>query len=99
MKRVKRIALLASLLTPLLCPPPTAAWQRQAAGDEEVVRVSSDLVVLDALVLDKKKGRPIGGLGREDFELYEDGVRQEISYFGQSELPLSIMFLLDVSGS
>lgn len=99
MKRAQAFAS-ALCLTLLLCPAPHAQEPRpREAGDEEVIRVSSDLVVLDALVLDKKTGRPVGGLKAEDFELFEDGVRQELGYFGQSELPLSIMLLVDVSGS
>ena len=41
----------------------------------------------------------IGDLTKDDFEVYEKGVKQPISYFGRDELPLSIMLLLDVSGS
>ena len=70
-----------------------------AQQPDEVVKVNTDLVVLDAQVINKKTGQPVGKLRREDFELFEDGVKQEIRYFGQDELPLSILLLLDVSGS
>ncbi|HKC63516.1 MAG TPA: VWA domain-containing protein [Pyrinomonadaceae bacterium] len=70
-----------------------------AQQSDDVVKVNTDLVVLDAQVINKKTGQPVGKLKREDFELFEDGVKQEISYFGQDELPLSILLLLDVSGS
>ncbi|MDQ3817849.1 MAG: VWA domain-containing protein [Acidobacteriota bacterium] len=70
-----------------------------AQQSDDVVKVNTDLVVLDAQVINKKTGQPAGKLKREDFELFEDGVKQEISYFGQDELPLSILLLLDVSGS
>jgi VWFA-related protein len=66
---------------------------------ELTVKIDTDLVVTDALVMSKKKGRVIGDLKREDFLLYEDGVQQEITHFSQDKLPLSIMLLLDVSGS
>ena len=71
----------------------------QQEEPEEVIRVSTDLVVLDAQVTDRRTGRVVGDLRREDFEVYEDGARQEITYFSQDELPLSIMLLLDMSGS
>jgi VWFA-related protein len=71
--------------------------QETSPGD--VIKINTDLVVLDAQVIDKKTGQAVGDLKREDFELYEDGVRQEISYFSRDELPLSILLLLDVSGS
>lgn len=76
---------------------PAAAAQQP--DSEEVIKVNTDLVVLDAQVISRKTGQPVGGLRLEDFELYEDGVKQEITYFSQDELPLSILLLLDVSGS
>lgn len=65
----------------------------------DVIKVSTDLVVFDAQVIDKKSKRVIGDLTKDDFEIYESGVKQQVSYFSRDELPLSIMLLLDVSGS
>ena len=65
----------------------------------DVIRVSTDLVVFDAQVIDKKSKRVIGDLTKDDFEISERGVKQQVSYFSLDELPLSIMLLLDVSGS
>ena len=96
-------ARVAFILISLAAMPPAATPAQQqkkaTADDDEVIRISSDLVVLDALVLNKRTGQSIGGLKTEDFELYDDGVKQQISYFGRDELPLSIMLLLDTSGS
>src|SRR5437879_509337 len=72
------------------------AQEREAI---DVVKVNTDLVVFDAQVIDKKTKRVIGDLTKEDFELSDNGARQRISYFSRDELPLSIMLLLDVSGS
>ena len=65
----------------------------------DVVRVSTDLVVFDAQVIDKKSKRTIGDLTKDDFAITENGVKQEVSYFSRDELPLSIILLLDVSRS
>src|ERR1700682_6733442 len=65
----------------------------------DVIKVDTDLVVFDVQVVDKKPRRVIGDLTRDDFEVSENGVRQPVSYFGREELPLSILLLLDVSGS
>src|SRR5213080_1161975 len=65
----------------------------------DVLKVNTDLVVFDAQVIDKKTKRVIGDLTKDDFELSDNGARQQISYFSRDELPLSIMLLLDVSGS
>lgn len=66
--------------------------------DEEVVKVDVDLVVLDALVMQKKTSRVVGSLKREDFTLYEDGVEQQIKHFSQDALPLSVLLLVDRGG-
>jgi VWFA-related protein len=80
----------------LLAPPRAAAQETQP---DEVIKVNTDLVVFDAQVLSKKTKRAVADLRREDFELYEDGARREIGYFSRDELPLSVLLLLDVSGS
>jgi Ca-activated chloride channel family protein len=47
-----------------------------------------------------RRGRPVTGLEREDFALYEDSRPQEIRYFAAEDAgPISIAFLLDLSGS
>jgi len=66
--------------------------------DEEVVKVDVDLITIDALVLQKNTARVVGGLTKEDFLLYEDGTRQNISHFSQDSLPLSVLLLIDRGG-
>src|ERR1051325_5226696 len=70
-----------------------------AQQDVDVVKVDTNLVVFDAQVIDKKTGRVIGDLKKDDFELTDNGVKQHIDYFSRDELPLSIILLLDVSRS
>ncbi len=65
---------------------------------DEVVKVNSDLVKVDALVLQKNTGRIVGGLNKEDFEIYEDGTKQEITHFSQDKLPLSVLLAIDRGG-
>jgi Ca-activated chloride channel family protein len=85
---------LFSLITGLA--PKSYAQEKEPV---DVIKVSTELVVFDAQVIDKKSKRIIGDLTKDDFEIYEKGVRQQVSYFSRDELPLSIMLLLDVSGS
>ena len=77
----------------------SAAAIAQEKDPIDVVKVNTDLVVFDAQVIDKKTKRTLGDLAKEDFEITENGVRQEVSYLSRDELPLSIMLMLDVSGS
>ena len=82
-------------------PVPVATQTRerivgQAPG--EVVKVDVDLVVLDALIMQKKTSRVVGGLKQESFILSEDGVKQQITNFSQDAYPLSVLLLVDRGG-
>jgi VWFA-related protein len=71
----------------------------QEIDPNDVIRVNTDLVVLDAQVIDRKTRKVFGPLQKSDFEILEENVKQEIAYFGQDQLPLSIILLLDTSRS
>jgi len=77
-----------------------SADEPKQPGDkaQEVVKVDVDLVTIDALVLEKKTARIVGGLKVEDFQIYEDGAKQQITHFSQDSLPLSVLFLVDRGG-
>ncbi len=74
------------------------AGKMPALPPEEIVKVDVDLVTVDALVLQKKTARVVGGLKKEDFVLLEDGAKQEITHFSQDSLPLSVLLLIDRGG-
>ena len=65
-------------------------------AQEEVVRVETSLVNLNVVVTDRQ-GRRVSGLTREDFEVYEDGSRQEITHFTSDERALRLVLVFDVS--
>src|SRR5215470_17302484 len=71
----------------------------QDIDPNDVIKVNTDLVVFDAQVIDKKTRKVFGGLRREDFEIYEENVKQPVAYFSQDQLPLSVLLLLDISRS
>ena len=50
------------------------------SGAEDVIRISSKLVLVDALVLNKE-GSQVTNLTSDDFEIYQDGKAQEITNF------------------
>ncbi len=68
------------------------------AQDEDPIRIDTSLVRLNVGVVDQR-GRPILSLGKDNFELYEDDVRQNITRFESSEAPFSVVIMLDMSGS
>src|SRR5829696_7834502 len=46
--------------------------------DRSIVKISTDLIQVDVTVTDKN-GKVVGGLSREDFEVFENGKKQTIS--------------------
>lgn len=65
---------------------------------DDVVRTETSLVQLNVGVVDKQ-GRPITSLTRNDFAIYEDGVKQAIQHFQPVDAPFSLVLMLDMSGS
>jgi VWFA-related protein len=89
----RRLILLILGLLTLAAAPQLTPGQT----DDDVIRVKTELVVVDAQVLNKKTGQIVGGLRPGDFQLLEDGVKQDISFFSQDKLPLSIILLFDLT--
>jgi Ca-activated chloride channel family protein len=79
----------------------TVGAQSQDLRDalEQTLRIDVDLVLVNATVSDAQTGRPVTGMQREHFEIYEDRVEQEIRYFSAEDVPLSVGIIFDVSGS
>lgn len=73
-------------------------WQEQ---DSPVFRTEVDVVNILCTV--RRDDRYLTNLSREDFEIYEDGVKQELRYFalesGADAQPLNIVLMVDTSGS
>jgi VWFA-related protein len=69
-----------------------------AATDPSALRIETTLIVTPVMAMDRD-GKYLPGLAAQDFEVYEDGVKQEISDFGGSETPIHVALVLDVSGS
>jgi VWFA-related protein len=55
-------------------------------------------VNVGVLARQKKTGRIVTNLTKDDFTILEDGVRQSVSYFSQERPPLSIILLVDRAG-
>src|SRR6185369_14900972 len=72
-----------------------------AQDDDDVVRVNTDLVVLNVTVTDKG-GQYVKNLKVTDFKIFEDGVEVQpnmIASFSLQESPYAAVVLLDSSGS
>lgn len=65
---------------------------------DDPIKVDSAIVRVNVGVVDSR-GRPITTLNRNEFSVFEDGVKQEIARFEASSAPFSVVMLLDMSGS
>lgn len=78
------LGLSSVLLTALWSPVFTQTQNPPPPAQDEVLRISTDLVQTDLVVLDKK-GRNVKGLTKDQFELLVDGQPQTISFFESVE--------------
>jgi Ca-activated chloride channel family protein len=84
------------LMTLALVPSPALAQEKKQELDHEI----SVSAISIAVTVQDKSGRYISDLVQEDFTVYENGVKQTITYFKHDfEAPASLTVLLDVSGS
>jgi len=82
-------------------PTPPVPEDGDAAADDnigEVILVNTNLVTIPVRILDRKN-RFIGGLAKENFKVFEDGVEQEIDYFTNEAQPFTVALVLDMSYS
>jgi VWFA-related protein len=89
----------ATQARPAVRPTPTPG----PTGDEEidpgdVIRVKTTLVNSPVLVIGRN-GKFVPNLRRDDFEIFEDGVKQEIAYFAPVDTPVTVALLIDTSRS
>ncbi len=66
-------------------PFPTERPQRPKTVEEDVVRITTTLIQVDATVVDKN-GKTVTGLTADDFEIYENNKKQPIADFSFVEL-------------
>lgn len=84
---------------PAPTPKPTPTPAPPKDEDFDVIRVSSNLVMVPVSVVDVK-GEPVRGLQVSDFRLDEEGRTQQIVELGNpDEVPLDIAILFDISSS
>lgn len=67
-------------------------------SQDDVVRINTRVVLVDALVKDKRTTEPIDGLTRENFEILDNGQPRAITYFSREgddrKRPLALLLIL-----
>lgn len=87
---IKVVAFLVLLLTVL-----TTAYRGQDR-DDTPIKVNTVLINVPVIVSDKS-GRNIAGLKKENFAVFQDGEKQNIDFFADSEAPMSVAIVIDTS--
>jgi len=96
---ITRTALGGALAAVLLLGPTARPQDKPAEDLPPPISVEVDVVNILASVHDKHGGL-IGNLAKDDFSILEDGKPQTIKYFTrETDVPLTIGLLVDVSGS
>ena len=93
MTRTQPRPFLAALLAVVAAATPGARTQEGVS-----FRGGVELINVTATVTDDD-GRFVSGLRKEDFTVFEDDVRQDVTYFSNDRVPVSLGILLDASGS
>ena len=84
-----------SLLVAFLLAP---VVRGQEVDPNDVIRVKTSLVNSPVLVIGRD-GKYVPNLRREDFQVFENGVKQEIAYFAPVDNPFTVALLIDTSRS
>jgi Ca-activated chloride channel homolog len=76
----------------------TAAHTAITQEKPQVFRAGVELVSLNVTVVDSQ-GRYVTDLKEADFSVFEDGAKQELTFFNHSNLPIALSLLIDSSAS
>lgn len=71
--------------------------EKKAVEEKGVIRVETKLVNVDAVVYNKKSGQIITGLKKENFAVFDNGVRKEIVNFSNPESPITVALVVEYS--
>jgi len=75
-----------------------AQAEEQTVNKDEVISLRTELVQLDVSVIDQNN-QAVFNLGPEHFAVFEDKVMQKIDNVSREEVPVSVGFVIDTSGS
>lgn len=86
------------LLLGILGVVPAFGQSLKTLQSDSALRMKTNVVTLNVNVVDRH-GKPMVGLERQQFEVYEDGVKQNLNFFSQSDSPASVVVVFDRSTS
>jgi VWFA-related protein len=68
-----------------------------AIKSDEVVKVNSNIVQIEAVVINKKTKQIVTGLKQQNFTVFEDGVQKEVTNFATPDAPITVSVVLEFS--
>ncbi|MEO6588986.1 MAG: VWA domain-containing protein [Pyrinomonadaceae bacterium] len=71
--------------------------EANAVVDDEELKIETNIVNVDAVVFNKKTGQIITGLKKENFAIFENGKKMEISQFATPEQPITVTLVVEFS--
>jgi VWFA-related protein len=74
-----------------------AEEEKGAVVEDVVEKVETNLVNVDAVVFNKKSGQIVAGLKKENFAIFENGVKQNIANFAEPESPITVTLVVEYS--
>jgi VWFA-related protein len=92
------IALVGLVLAPSISGIQDPQPLQSSSGGGYTLKLNADMVILSATVLNRHNAL-VSGLGKDDFQVYEDGVLQQIKHFSHEDIPVTAGILVDNSGS
>ena len=98
MSTIRRCAAVVIVAFVLAIPSASHSQQVMPTDKDFTFNVNVHEVLLHATVRNRK-GAPVAGLNKEDFQVFEDRVLQPIKHFSHEDIPVTAGIVIDNSGS
>jgi Ca-activated chloride channel homolog len=95
---VPRLSALVIVATLIFGPGPTYGQNPVTGGQRAPFRSGVDVIAMSVTVTDASR-RYVTDLDRQDFQIFEDGRPQQLTFFQKTGIPLALALLVDTSAS
>lgn len=68
-----------------------------ALKEQEIVKVASNIVQVEAVVYNKKSGQIVMGLKKENFAIFEDNIQRDVANFSTPDAPITVAVVMEYS--
>jgi Ca-activated chloride channel homolog len=92
------LTLISLIVLPGMFPLQESSLSQSPEDTPYTIKVSVEMVALNATVHDGK-GNLVSELAKEDFQVYEDGILQQIERFSRQDMPVTVGLVIDNSGT